>query len=120
MDADFEGLPIIDATDELAPTIPVHVEERQPVGGLAAPPAAPRRRWYRRNLKGNTKTALAPAARTEVIAAATGRTTPQPEDWREQLGQGERGKAIGALTRSSHTHNSDSGFGAAMRPWWDR
>lgn len=69
--------------------------------------------------KGNTKTTDARATRDSVIRQAQGRDRKEPEQWREDLKAGERGKAQAALASKSFTHNAGSGFGLAQRNWWD-
>lgn len=66
--------------------------------------------------KGNTKTADLSAARSQNVAQAQGKTTfadPGDGDWRQDLGNKDRGKAASKLTSGKLTHNSGSGFGLA-------
>jgi hypothetical protein len=69
--------------------------------------------------KGNTKTGDAPAARNVVIARAQGKERQEPDQWREDLKAGDRGKVISELTSRKITHNAASGFGLANSRWWE-
>ncbi len=75
-----------------------------------------RERRRAREHKGNTKVADIATARDQVVAEAQGQATftgPDSEEWRTELGAGNRGKAIAALTSDKLTHNAGSGFGLA-------
>lgn len=85
---------------------------------LAAPPDKVVRtgRLARLRTGGNTKASEAPLARQEVTRAAMKGgdvDAGDGQDWREQLHQGQRGKAAGVISAKRNTHNSSSGFGAA-------
>jgi hypothetical protein len=112
-DEDFDDF---DDDDE---ALPVLTPEGVPIAGTEAKPK--RRRRPRGSdvgggRHGNTKTADLDAARSRTIADAQGKTSfadPEGDDWREQLGNKDRGKAASTLTSGKLTHNSGSGFGLA-------
>ena len=54
----------------------------------------------------------APDARRQVLAEATGKAYQEPEEWREQMSNGRRDRAISAL-ESGGRRGSGSGFGLA-------
>lgn len=65
---------------------------------------------------GNTKVSDASLRRDEVRAAAMKGGAPAEvdgRDWRNQLHEGQRGKAAAVISSRARTHNSGSGFGVA-------
>lgn len=70
---------------------------------------------------GNTKTVDASTRRGEVTRAAMAGGKPSGgdgQDWRNELAEGQRGKAASAVSQRRSSHNSGSGFGVA-RPGYD-
>jgi hypothetical protein len=93
------------------------------IEGVPAPPRRTVRHPHRPPVvehKTNTKTADADRVRGEVMREAQGKTKPEPDEWRQHLAAGERGKAISGLLDGGVTHNADSGFGLAGAKWWEK
>jgi len=98
-DEELEALPVIPAAGE-----------------AAQPPEKPRklRRWQPPQRAGSVPRAAAGTARSAVVAEATGRASSPPEvGWREDLADGNRGRAASRLSQRSNTHNAGSGYGLA-------
>jgi hypothetical protein len=105
-DEELDELPVI-AAPGTAATPPAPMRSRTPKRGMIRPMHAgggPR---------GNTRTGDAEGARRRSIAEATGQATPATAEWREDLAEGNRDRAVGKLSRKGKTHNSGSGFGLA-------
>jgi len=62
--------------------------------------------------RGGIPTSLAAEARRQVLAEATGKDFAEPDEWREDLAVGNRGRASSDIQRGGD-HNSASGFGLA-------
>lgn len=74
---------------------------------------------YRDPPKGNTKRGDAATKRTATVALAQAKGRTEPDQWREELAAGDRGKAIGTLSNTSLTHDSGHGFGPADQPRYE-
>lgn len=61
---------------------------------------------------GNTKRMNAREARRQAMREAQGRGPAAPQEWRDELAAGNRGKAAALLSKGGN-HNSGSGFGLA-------
>lgn len=89
--------------------LPVVTPDGVPVEKPKTVASSNRRRRLARS--GNVKADAAPMARQDAIKEATGRGPKRTDEWREELAQGERGRAVAALSRRGMTHNADRGFG---------
>ncbi len=87
-------------------------EDELPILGSEESTPKPKRR--RRNTpvpRGNVPTAMAGEARRAVLAEATGSGAKEEDQWRTELGMGQRDRA--AATLSSSGRRSGGGFGLA-------
>jgi hypothetical protein len=90
-------------------------DEELPILPASDAPVAPRAPRKRRRRSFPTKgipVAQAGDARRELLAEATGRGQQEPEQWREELANGQRDRAASSL-RSARGRGSGSGFGLA-------
>lgn len=118
MSDDPDEIPWDDEDDDDDEDVPLPVISAN--GTVLAAPVVERKRGLRkrqpnlgRRYKGNTKAGDASMKRDQVMREAKGTVMKDPDEWRDQLGQGDRGKAGAALYSTELTHNAGSGFGLA-------
>lgn len=96
--------------DEFGDPLPV-------LDGQEPPPTAPsvarRRRRTPWSPRGGVKAGSVAGARRQALAEATGNTIDQPEQWRDELSMGNRGRASASIESGGRSHGGSGGFGLA-------
>src|ERR1700675_3142381 len=95
--------------DEFGEPLPVLTGTEAPPVDLTLPRR--RRRGQPWSPRGGTKVSNLSEARKAALNDATGRGRAEPDQWREEMGMGDRGRAASSLESGGRNRGSSGGFG---------